>query len=214
MAKGRFGLIGGSVALAVLLASTAPASAFSFFGLNLGSSHAVTTGSAASNSQQLQSGISTQAQQFLNGMIGDASENTCFQWQNHEYEVCTAYIFNSVFADLVPYYKYANSTDASAARFVNYRLGSRYVGQANQLIRDRVASWPMGNYDVDVPSIKILSVNSDLAANSATLRTRETWRVADENHNVIYQEEGMYHTITMARVPSYVLHKWVVTDIE
>lgn len=214
MVKGRIGLISGGMALAVLLASTAPASAFSLFGINLGSSHIVSAVSQASTDQQMRDGISTQSQQFLNGIIGNADENTCFQWQNHEYEVCTAYIFNSVFADLVPYYKYANSNDASAARFVNFRLGSRYVDQANELIRDRVASWPLGNYDVDVPTIKILSVNANLATNSATLRTQETWRIADPNHNLIYQESGMYHTITMARVPSYLLHKWVVTAIE
>lgn len=214
MGKGRLGIISGGVALIVLLGSRVPVSAISIFGLNFSASRPTPAIAQTSTDQQMENGISKQAESFLNDMVANANENTCFRYTNHEYEVCTAYLFNSSFADLVPYYKYANSANASAARFANYRLSSRYIGQANEVIRERAAKWPTGDYDVDVPGIKILAVNSSLATNTATLRTQEYWRVTDGNGNVVYLESGMYHNITMARVPSYLLHKWVVTDLE
>jgi hypothetical protein len=139
-------------------------------------------------------------------------EYPCLQITNHEYEVCTAYAANSAAAVLVPYYKYANSTDAWS-RYVTYRLGSRYSGQAYEDIRSRVASWPAGKNEVEVPRIHIVSVNSDLTTNSATLVTQETWSVEAPDGTILYSESNREHAITMARVPSYVLHKWVVTSI-
>ena len=171
-------------------------------------------GKTAMGSQRLDGNISNQATNFLNDIVANANENTCAQFTNHEYEVCTAYIFNSIFADLVPYYKFAMSDNASLARLVSFHLDSRFTGQANQLVRQRVAGWPSGEKDVDVPVIKILSVNASLADNSATLRTQETWLVTDQSEHVVFQETDAFHTITLSRVQSYVLHKWVVTDIE
>jgi|GEM_PF-1696321 len=197
------------VVLVTVLAVGAPASAFSILGFNFGSSQP-----AVSEQTEPAPDPQQEVDNFLNDIIANADANTCLQFTNHEYEVCAAYIFNSAMAELVPYYKFANSTKASLARFVSNRLDSRYSGHANSLIRNRVAGWPTGEFDVDVPSIKILSVNSSLATNSATLQTVETWRVADDSGNTIYEETNAYHTITMARVPSYVLHKWVVTSIQ
>lgn len=197
------------VALVTVLGASAPVSAFSIFGFNFGS-----TQPAASEQTQAATDPQQEVDNFLNDIIANTDVNTCLQFTNHEYEVCTAYIFNSAMADLVPYYKFANSTNTSLARFVSYRLDSRYSGPANSLIRDRVVGWPTGEFDVDVPSIKILSINSSLANNSATLQTIETWRVADDSGNTMYAETNAYHTITMARVQSYVLHKWVVTSMQ
>lgn len=138
----------------------------------------------------------------------------CLQLSNHEYEVCAAYVANSSTAVLVPYYKYARANDnVSLQRFVTYRLGSRYDAQAYATMKTRVASWPAGKHDVNVPHIKILSVHADLQANTATLITQETWTVTDKNDAVIYQETDQQHTVTMRRVPSHVLHKWIVTSI-
>ena len=140
--------------------------------------------------------------------------NVCLHHSGHVYEVCTAYIANSSLAVLVPYYKYAKSTDAALSRYVTYRLGSRYTGQAYGVITKRVASWPAGTYDVSVPDIRILSVGSSLQTNIATLVTEESWKVTSASGQVIYQENGQRHTVTMHRVPSYLLHKWVVTDLQ
>lgn len=140
--------------------------------------------------------------------------NVCLHYSGHVYEVCTAYIANSSLAVLVPYYKYAKSTDAALSRYVTYRLGSRYTGQAYDVITKRVASWPAGTYDVSVPDIRILSVSSSLQTNTATLVTEESWKVTSDTGQVMYQENGQRHTVTMHRVPSYLLHKWVVTNLQ
>lgn len=140
-------------------------------------------------------------------------DDPCLHYTNHEYEVCTAYIANSSLAVLVPYYKYARSTNTTLQRYVTYRLGSRYTGSAYNTITSRVSGWPMGSFDVAVPRISILSVNSSLQTNTATLTTQETWRVENKQDKPIYQESNQLHTVTMQRVPSYILHKWVVTDI-
>jgi hypothetical protein len=182
-----------AIMMTVIMATSvsAPASAFSVFGVNFGSS-------SSSTSTTSSTAVDTQP---------------CLRTQNHEYEVCTAYIANASTAVLVPYYAYANSSNSAWVRYVTYRLSSRYTGDAYNLLRNRVASWPSGNHEVSVPNIEVLSVNSNLSTNTATLTTRESWRVTTESGNTIYQEANTLHTITMQRVPSYVLHKWVVTGI-
>ena len=217
MHKWRIGSMIGGLAVLLTLMVSSPAGAFSLFGINFGPRQpaATTPPPQSAVSQQADSGISTQATTFLNDIVANANSNTCLQFTDHEYEVCSAYIFNASLADLVPYYKYANSANTSLARLVSYRLDSRYTDQANQLIRDRVSWWPGGiDNDVDVPSIRILSVNANLSTNRATLRTVESWRVSNHADSVVYEETDVRHTITMARVPSYLLHKWVVTTIE
>jgi len=145
--------------------------------------------------------------------LSDTSK-TCLHYTDHIYEVCTAYIYNSVLADLVPYYKYSFGSNSSLARFVSYRLGSRYTGQAYSTITSRVTNWPTGKKEVRIPSIKILSANVDLDTNTAVLTTQENWRVTTEAGQVIYSETNAPHTITMEKVPSYILHKWIVTNIQ
>lgn len=194
-----------SLAIALYPAST---SALGIFGFNFG------------NTQPSQTQVDSDTSATLNDvstLVNDVSQNlndACLQYTNHEYEVCTAHVFNSSVADLVPYYAYAHSTNASLARFVQYRLGSRYAGQAARLIQDRVSSWPVGDFDVIVPDIQILTVDSSLATNTATLVTQESWQVTTESGQVLYTETEAPHTITMHRVQSYILHKWIVTNIE
>lgn len=158
-------------------------------------------------------GTPSTSMQNAPAMLGAEDTHPCLRFTNHEYEVCTAYVANSSLAVLVPYYKYANAGD-SWSRYVTYRLGSRYTNQAYDQIRSRVAGWPAGKNDVDVPQIEILSVNSNLATNTAVLMTSETWRVRSPDGTIVYQEVWQRHTVTMKRVPSYVLHKWVVTDFQ
>ncbi|HET6924330.1 MAG TPA: hypothetical protein VFH39_00685 [Candidatus Saccharimonadales bacterium] len=144
---------------------------------------------------------------------GSTTWQTCAHYTNHVYEVCSAYILNAAHADLQPYYKYVHDPNSSVAGFVSYRLGSRYTGGAQRLITQRVANWPSGVNEVDGPDIRILSVTSSLQHNRATLATEESWTVRSASGAVLYQENHVRHTVTMARVPSYLLHKWVVTDI-
>lgn len=200
-------VIGIAVSLAIIFAP-ASTSALGIFGFNFGNAQPTQTQVASTTSATL-GDVST--------LVSDVSQNlndACLQFTNHEYEVCTAYVFNSSVADLVPYYAYVHSTNTSLARFVQYRLGSRYSGPAARLIQNRVASWPVGDNDVVVPDIQILAVDSSLAANTATLVTQESWQVATESGQVLYTEADTPHTITMHRVPSYILHKWVVTNID
>lgn len=175
--------------------------------------------SAASWSRQSTSVVITQ-----NGSTTSSSSTTdstgasdtlrqCLQYQGHLYEVCTAYIVNSQLGALVPYYKYAHSGNISAGKVVSDHLEKRYTGQARQVIVNRVRSWPITKYDVAVPNIRIISAKSNLAANSATLVTQESWQVRSNDGQLIYQENNARHIITLQRVPSYVLHKWVVSAI-
>ena len=165
-----------------------------------------------SSGSGLQQTISTPATKAVSTSYAD-SDHPCLHAGNHEYEVCTAYVANSSLAVLVPYYKYAHSKNAATVRYVTYRLGSRYQDDAYVTITSRTAGWPAGNNVVSTPTIEIESVTSDLPSNSATLQTREWWLVTDANGRVLYREDGESHTVSMSRVPSYVLHKWVVTDI-
>lgn len=209
----RGAIITSLVTVGLLIVGSMPASALSLLGLGVGNPPASAQTQTA-NDQQTQSGISGSAANFLNDIVQNANENTCLAFMDHDYEVCTAYIFNASMAALVPYYDLAHSSNAQIAGLVSSRLDSRYSGQANALIRSRVSSWAAGMYDTDLPLIRILNVNTSLATNTATLRTQETWVVADGHGNVVYREDNAYHTVTMARVPSYLLHKWVVTDIQ
>jgi uncharacterized membrane protein YjdF len=137
----------------------------------------------------------------------------CYAYTNHEYEVCFAYLVNSSLAVLAPFYTYANSPNTTLNRYVTYRLGSRYYGTAYTTMASRVARWPVGNNHVAIPNIDILTVRSNLETNTATIVTQESWLVTDMYERTIYQEAGQRHVVQMARVPSYILHKWVVTDI-
>lgn len=138
----------------------------------------------------------------------------CLRYEGRAYEVCTAYVGNSSLLALVPYYKWANSSNPARAVAVTNRLRSRYYGAARRLIAGRVNGWPAGENKVSIPLFTILSVSSDLEHNRAILRTRETWRVRTKsNGRTIYREIGRPHRITMKRVQGLVLHKWVVSAI-
>jgi len=212
MKKGIIGAVLGVVALTTIVAGTSnvPVSALSFFGLEIDLAeptqplmHPKSAITITSNSKLAHS-LKTQ----------DSLDDGCLQYSNHEYEVCVAYIFNASLADLLPYYTYTHSPNKELANSVSYRLDSRYTGQANSLLRSRVASWPSGNMDVGIPSIKILSIHANLTANTATLITEESWKVRTESGQVVFQETDVHHAITLQRVPSYLLHKWIVSSMQ
>ncbi len=136
----------------------------------------------------------------------------CLKYQGHVYEVCYAYIVNSSLGALLPYYAYAHSGNLTAGKIVSNHLEKRYVGQARQVVVERVRGLPRGKFEIGLPFIKIVSVSSD--GNNAQLTTEETWQVHDQAGNVVYQENGLRHQVSMQRVPSYVLHKWVVSSLQ
>lgn len=152
--------------------------------------------------------------QLISQATAQLPDNACLQFSNHGYEVCTAYILNASIADLLPYYTFIHSSNVGLSRFVAYRLGSRYTGQAYDAIANRTASWPAGTMTVGVPDIHILSVTANLATNVAQLTTEESWEVRSESGQIVYQEVAVHHTIIMNRTPSYLLHKWVVSAIQ
>lgn len=190
-------------------------SALSLFGREWNWNGANTTGQNNTNSYTYyESNINSYQSNAGNSTMTDTgTDYPCLRYSDHVYEVCSAYVANASLAVLVPYYKYAASPNTGTSRYVGYRLGSRYYGDAYDTIRNRVAAWPGGTRDVAIPTIRILSVSSNLQTNTATLTTEETWRVTDKNDRIVYQESNVRHAITMQRVPSYFLHKWVVTDI-
>lgn len=190
----RSGVAGVVIGLLLAVGITVPASALSLFGHTIGTSFQGST-TAATTTQ------------------GTNTAQACLHYTNHTYEVCYAYIVNSSLGALLPYYSYAHSGDPLLADAVAFHLNERYVGQANTVVTNRVAGWPAGSTDVGLPDIRVTSVTSSLATNTATLHTVESWKVTGENGQVLFQESNVPHTITMHRVPSYILHKWVVTNI-
>ena len=191
--------------------------------LIIGSTGLSLPASAASWSRQSTSLIITQngttTTNLSSTSITDSSSATntlkqCLKFQGHIYEVCTAYIVNSQLGALLPYYKYAHSGNISAGKVVSDHLEKRYTGQARQIIVNRIRPWPITEYNVATPAIRIIAVTSDLVNNTATLTTEETWQVRSAAGKVVFQENNVRHTIQMQRMPSYLLHKWVVTSIQ
>lgn len=142
----------------------------------------------------------------------NATAAQCLHYSGHIYEVCTAYIFNSSIGALEPYYKYSRGTSPWLTAVVSDHLAKRYVGSALQTATNRVANFPAGWYSVEGPHIAVLGVSSNLAANQAILRTSESWTVRSASGRIVYQEVNKPHTVVMQRVPSYILHKWVVSS--
>lgn len=136
----------------------------------------------------------------------------CLRYSGHIYEVCSAYISNSSIGALEPYYKYSRGGSPWLTAAVSDHLAKRYVGSALQTATNRAANFPVGWYDIDGPQITVLNVTSNLATNQATLQTQESWTVRASNGSIVYQEINKTHNVVMQRVPSYVLHKWVVTS--
>lgn len=184
------------IALAVVLGASGTTSALSIFGFSFPSVNSSSTRSASTSTA-----------------TATSTEQACLHYANHVYEVCTAYIANASLGALLPYYEFARSSNPLLADLATHHLGSRYTGQAHNLITNRVAAWPAGEADVSLPDIRILSVHSNLKTNTATLYTEESWKVMTESGRVLFEETNARFRITMHRVPSYILHKWVVTNI-
>jgi hypothetical protein len=140
--------------------------------------------------------------------------DSCLHISRHQYEVCVAYVANASYLARLPFYKFAYSPNADLARASRQRLESRYSGTARAQIERQTATWPApGELDVYLPSIRIDAVRVAADLSTATLTTHETWLVRTQHGATLFSERNARHTITLARVPGVVLHKWVVTAI-
>jgi hypothetical protein len=142
-----------------------------------------------------------------------SSERTCLRFDNRQYEVCSAYVFNCSLAARLPYYKFGSSDNAARRSAALNRLESRYRSGALTYITRQVRNWP-ATVDVSVPHISIKTVTVSSDQNRAVLRTRESWNVTTKNGGNLFSETSQPHIIRMQRVPGLVLHKWVVTSIQ
>jgi hypothetical protein len=153
-----------------------------------------------------------------------SAQSVCAEVDQHQYEVCFAYLFNDTLLSRVPFYKSSRSQDPgfyeatregcvghTLGSAVTCRLWSRYYGSARTMLQQQTANWPK-HVDVAPPHVTIDAVESNLATNSATIQTHENWQVT-ANENVLFAENNQPHTITLERVSGLVLHKWVVTSI-
>ncbi len=138
----------------------------------------------------------------------------CLHADRHQYEVCTAYVANASYLARLPFYKLGHSSSSDLARTFRGRLESRYTGAARAQLERQTASWPgPSQLDVFLPSIRIDSVTVAADLSTARLTTHETWLVRVEGGRTLFAESNAAHVISLARVPSVVLHKWVVTAI-
>lgn len=138
----------------------------------------------------------------------------CRNYRQHQFEVCTAYAFNSSLLARAPFYRYARSGNPARVRAAFYRMRSRYRGQARWLLESQVAAWPRGQTKVSFPRIRITSVKASLRRNRAVLTTVESWLVRTrDKESLLYREDRRRHTVIMRRVRGLFLHKWVVTAI-
>jgi hypothetical protein len=144
----------------------------------------------------------------------EAGNHSCLQLRRHQYEVCFAYIANASYLARLPFYKLGRSTNPDIARTFREHFESRYTQAARAFIERQTAQWPPpGQLDVFLPTIRIISVSVAADLSTATLATRETWLVRTEGGATLFAENNVSHTISLARVKSKILHKWVVTNI-
>src|SRR5437763_7608353 len=85
-------------------------------------------------------------------------ENGCASLSDRRLEVCTAYIVNSTLLARLPFYVASGIENPAILRLARYRLESRYEGAARAAIEAQVASWPVGDVDLDTPDVDIESV--------------------------------------------------------
>ncbi len=137
----------------------------------------------------------------------------CFAYVGHVFEACFAYKVNDSGLALRNYYAYVHSADLSRASDAHEDFLYRYRSAARQLVTSRVSSWPIGENVVATPVIEILSATASLVTNTASITTRETWRVTTASGRGLYLEQNHLHHISMARVQGKLLHIWVVTAI-
>ncbi len=136
-------------------------------------------------------------------------------YTNHEYEVCTAYVYNAGQVALQGFYKYGNNEVLYVADAARHHFENRYWEQPRETIEAAVDTWPKtssvrGNTVAQTVTVQSLSAN--LEADRAVLQTRESWRVIQPDGTLLYNEPVHDKDVTMCRgrQPGHPLHEWVV----
>jgi len=149
------------------------------------------------------------------GLAGCARYFDVSKYQNHEYEVCTAYVGNAAEVALQGLYKFGNSRIGYLSNSARQHFETRYWDQPRQAIERRVDSWPKasnlaGNKVKE--TTELVSVAANLQADRGLVKTRESWKVTASDGNVLYDEPLITKNITMCRgqLPGHPLHEWVV----
>ena len=151
------------------------------------------------------------------GLLGCKPYFDKSRYQNHEYEVCTAYIANSSQIALRGFYKFGNSRVGYVATPARHHFETRYYGTPRRHIEREVDGWPKGvgltGNDVDA-SMTLMSLSSGLAADRAVLTTKESWTVTANDGRVLHNEPMHSKEVTMCRgrLPGHPLHEWVVVS--
>lgn len=132
----------------------------------------------------------------------------CAHISRHQYEVCSAYFYASGLR--WAFYRYGRGQTLGSV--VKDKLEDRYWSSARAQIERQAAGWP-ADVETTAPRITIVAISVNQAITSATLTTRESWDIQAQNGPVLFQETRATHHITLKKVPSILLHKWVVTSI-
>lgn len=150
-------------------------------------------------------------------LLGCAPYFDITRYENHEYEVCVAYIANAAEIALQGFYKYGNSEIDYLSDGARHHFETRYFDQPREAIEQEVDSWPrvsniMGNKVEE--TITLASLSSNLQANRALIQTQESWRVTGSDGEVLYEEPLGIKDITMCRgqLPGHPLHEWFVVS--
>lgn len=136
---------------------------------------------------------------------------------NHELEVCTAYMGNSAEVALQGIYKFGNNRASYLADGAKHHFETRYYAGPRQAVEKRVRSWPKtssftGNRVAE--DVDLVSLSSNLQADRAVLKTRESWKVTSPDGKVLYREPRHNRDITMCRgrLAGHPLHEWFVVS--
>src|SRR5882757_2458426 len=105
MKRGFFAAAIFAVVICSIAFFSKPAKAFSFFGIKIDVSNSQTTTTTDNGETHT---THDSASYHYDSSNDDPEDNPCGKFKNHEYEVCTAYVANSVIADLVPYYTFVH----------------------------------------------------------------------------------------------------------
>ncbi len=157
---------------------------------------------------------SVEATDLPNDVVPDLSQSPeCAKLADQEARICYAYIVNASLGARLSFYKFGSSSNPTVAQEAKERLQKRYDKDARRLVEGQARSFPE-DVNVDAPSVRIESVKADLARDTATLRTVESWLVKDKTGKVLFEEKDQPHTVTLSRTQSFVLRRWVVTQIK
>ncbi len=157
------------------------------------------------------------------GLASCARFANIFKYPNHAWiEGCGAYVFYDAGVALRGFLAVGRSSDPllrearnSAIRYFNYR----YVGQANQQIRQRVKNWPAAVNDILELDVDVLCGDASLATGTGRYLTDETVITQSESTGkVLTLENHKKQIVSVQRVPGIVqlfgrsIHIWRATN--